>query len=72
VAQRDGDIDLDADPDELALLIWRCYGAEALRKGGMPPRVTAVADQAMRCYRARKRPKPRYRANPLCAEHVNC
>ena len=49
VAQHDGDIDLDADPDELALLILALLrGAEALRKGGMPPRaITAVADQAI-------------------------
>ena len=47
--QRDGDIDPDADPDELALLILALLrGAEALRKGGMPPRaITAVTDQAI-------------------------
>jgi len=49
VAQRDGDIDPDADPDELALLILALLrGAEALRKGGMPPRaIVAVAEQAI-------------------------
>ena len=49
LAQRDGDIDPDADPDELALLILALLrGAEALRKGGMPPRaIGAVADQAI-------------------------
>jgi TetR/AcrR family transcriptional regulator, transcriptional repressor for nem operon len=49
VAQRDGDIDPDVDPDELALLILALLrGAEALRKGGMPPRaIAAVADQAI-------------------------
>jgi TetR/AcrR family transcriptional regulator, transcriptional repressor for nem operon len=48
-AQRDGDIDPDADPDELALLILALLrGAEALRKGGMPPRaIVAVAEQAI-------------------------
>jgi TetR/AcrR family transcriptional repressor of nem operon len=48
-AQRDGDIDPDVDPDELALLILALLrGAEALRKGGMPPRaIAAVADQAI-------------------------
>jgi TetR/AcrR family transcriptional regulator, transcriptional repressor for nem operon len=48
-AQRDGDIDPDADPDELALLILALLrGAEALRKGGMPPRaIAAVAEQAI-------------------------
>jgi AcrR family transcriptional regulator len=48
-AQRDGDIDPDVDPDELALLILALLrGAEALRKGGMPPRaIVAVADQAI-------------------------
>jgi AcrR family transcriptional regulator len=47
--QRDGDIDPDADPDELALLILALLrGAEALRKGGMPPRaIVAVAEQAI-------------------------
>jgi TetR/AcrR family transcriptional regulator, transcriptional repressor for nem operon len=47
--QRDGDIDPDADPDELALLILALLrGAEALRKGGMPPRaIIAVAKQAI-------------------------
>src|SRR4029077_12987620 len=49
LAQRDGDIDPDVDPDELALLILALLrGAEALRKGGMPPRaIVAVADQAI-------------------------
>src|SRR5262249_32997159 len=49
VAQRDGDIDPDVDPEELALLILAVLrGAEALRKGGMPPRaIVAVADQAI-------------------------
>jgi TetR/AcrR family transcriptional repressor of nem operon len=49
VGQRDGDIDPDADPDELALLILALLrGAEALRKGGMPPRaMVAVAEQAI-------------------------
>ena len=48
-AQRDGDIDAAADADELALLILALLrGAEALRKGGMPPRaIVAVADQAI-------------------------
>jgi TetR/AcrR family transcriptional regulator, transcriptional repressor for nem operon len=48
-AQRDGDIDPDVDPNELALLILALLrGAEALRKGGMPPRaIAAVADQAI-------------------------
>jgi TetR/AcrR family transcriptional regulator, transcriptional repressor for nem operon len=48
-AQRDGDIDPEADPDELALLILALMrGAEALRKGGMPPRaVAAVTEQAI-------------------------
>ncbi|HUE33500.1 MAG TPA: TetR/AcrR family transcriptional regulator [Mycobacterium sp.] len=48
-AQRDGDIDPDADPDELALLILALLrGAEALRKGGMPPRaIAAVAEQGI-------------------------
>jgi TetR/AcrR family transcriptional repressor of nem operon len=48
-AQRDRDIDPDVDPDELALLLLALLrGAEALRKGGMPPRaITAVADQAI-------------------------
>ena len=48
-AQRDGDIDPDVDPDELALLVLALLrGAEALRKGGMPPRaIVAVADQAI-------------------------
>ena len=48
-AQRDGEIDPDVDPDELALLILALLrGAEALRKGGMPPRaIAAVADQAI-------------------------
>jgi TetR/AcrR family transcriptional regulator, transcriptional repressor for nem operon len=48
-AQRDRDIDPDVDPDELALLVLALLrGAEALRKGGMPPRaITAVADQAI-------------------------
>jgi TetR/AcrR family transcriptional regulator, transcriptional repressor for nem operon len=48
-AQRDGDIDSDLGADELALLILALLrGAEALRKGGMPPRaITAIADQAM-------------------------
>jgi TetR/AcrR family transcriptional regulator, transcriptional repressor for nem operon len=47
--QRDGDIDPDADSDELALLILALLrGAEALRKGGMPPRaIVAVAEQAI-------------------------
>jgi TetR/AcrR family transcriptional regulator, transcriptional repressor for nem operon len=47
--QRDGDIDPDANPDELALLILALLrGAEALRKGGMPPRaIVAVAKQAI-------------------------
>ena len=49
VAQRDGDIDPDADPEELALLVLALLrGAEALRKGGMPPRaIVAVAEQAI-------------------------
>jgi TetR/AcrR family transcriptional regulator, transcriptional repressor for nem operon len=49
-AQHDGDIDPEADPDELALLILALVrGAEALRKGGMPPRaVAAVTEQAIR------------------------
>jgi TetR/AcrR family transcriptional regulator, transcriptional repressor for nem operon len=49
VGQRDGDIDPDADPDDLALLILALLrGAEALRKGGMPPRaIVAVAEQAI-------------------------
>lgn len=49
LAQRDGDIDPGVDPDELALLILALLrGAEALRKGGMPPRaIVAVADQAI-------------------------
>ncbi len=49
VAQYDGDIDPDIDPDELALLILALLrGSEALRKGGMPPRaIAAVADQAI-------------------------
>jgi TetR/AcrR family transcriptional regulator, transcriptional repressor for nem operon len=48
-AQRDGDIAAAADADELALLILALLrGAEALRKGGMPPRaIVAVADQAI-------------------------
>jgi TetR/AcrR family transcriptional regulator, transcriptional repressor for nem operon len=48
-AQHDGDIDPEADPDELALLILALVrGAEALRKGGMPPRaVAAVTEQAI-------------------------
>jgi TetR/AcrR family transcriptional repressor of nem operon len=48
-AQRDGDIAADADADELALLILALLrGAEALRKGGMPPRaIVAIADQAI-------------------------
>jgi TetR/AcrR family transcriptional regulator, transcriptional repressor for nem operon len=47
--QCDGDIDPDADPNELALLILALLrGAEALRKGGMPPRaIVAVAEQAI-------------------------
>jgi TetR/AcrR family transcriptional regulator, transcriptional repressor for nem operon len=49
VAQRDGDIDPDVGPEELALLILAVLrGAEALRKGGMPPRaIIATADQAI-------------------------
>jgi AcrR family transcriptional regulator len=49
VGQRDGDIDPYVDPDELALLILALLrGAEALRKGGMPPRaIAAVAEQAI-------------------------
>jgi AcrR family transcriptional regulator len=49
MAQRDGDIDPDVDPDELALLILALLrGAEALRKGGMPPRtIAALADEAI-------------------------
>jgi TetR/AcrR family transcriptional regulator, transcriptional repressor for nem operon len=49
VGQRDGDIDPDADSDELALLILALLrGAEALRQGGMPPRaIVAVAEQAI-------------------------
>ncbi|HEY2504828.1 MAG TPA: TetR family transcriptional regulator C-terminal domain-containing protein [Mycobacterium sp.] len=49
VGQHDGDIDPDADPDELALLILAVLrGAEALRKGGMPPRaIVAVSEQAI-------------------------
>ena len=49
VGQHDGDIDPDVNPDELALLILALLrGAEALRKGGMPPRaIAAVADQAI-------------------------
>jgi AcrR family transcriptional regulator len=49
VGQREGDIDPDADPDELALLILAVLrGAEALRKGGMPPRaIVAVSEQAI-------------------------
>ena len=69
VAQRDGDIDPDADPDELALLILallrglrRC-AREECRRGASPRSLT----RRSRCYRARKRPKPRYRANTLCA-----
>ena len=48
-AQRDGDVDPDVDPDEWALLILALLrGAEALRKGGLPPRaIVAVADQAI-------------------------
>ena len=48
-AQREGDIAADADADELALLILALLrGAEALRKGGMPPRaIVAVADRAI-------------------------
>jgi AcrR family transcriptional regulator len=48
-AQRDGDIDPGVEPDELALLILALLrGAEALRKGGMPPRaIVAVAEQAI-------------------------
>jgi TetR/AcrR family transcriptional repressor of nem operon len=48
-AQHDGDIDPEADPDELALLILALLrGAEALRKGGMPPRaIAAVTEQAI-------------------------
>jgi AcrR family transcriptional regulator len=48
-AQRDGDVDPDVDPDEWALLILALLrGAEALRKGGMPPRaIVAVTDQAI-------------------------
>ena len=47
--QRDRDIDPDVDPDELALLILALLrGAEALRKGGMPPRaIVSVAEQAI-------------------------
>jgi TetR/AcrR family transcriptional repressor of nem operon len=47
--QRDGYIDPDADPEELALLILALLrGAEALRKGGMPPRaIVSVAEQAI-------------------------
>jgi TetR/AcrR family transcriptional regulator, transcriptional repressor for nem operon len=47
--QRDGDIDPDADPNELALLILALLrGAEALRKGGMPPRaIVSVTEQAI-------------------------
>jgi TetR/AcrR family transcriptional repressor of nem operon len=41
--QREGDIDPDTDPEELALLILALLrGAEALRKGGMPPRAIAT------------------------------
>jgi AcrR family transcriptional regulator len=48
-AQRDGDIDPAADPDELALVILALLrGAEALRKGGMPPRaIAAIAERAI-------------------------
>jgi TetR/AcrR family transcriptional regulator, transcriptional repressor for nem operon len=48
-AQRDGEIDPDVEPDELALLILALLrGAEALRKGGMPPRaIVTVAEQAI-------------------------
>jgi|SRR5690349_5228384 len=48
-AQRDGEIDPDVEPDELALLILALLrGAEALRKGGMPPRaIVAVAERAI-------------------------
>jgi hypothetical protein len=48
-AQRDGDIAPAPDADELALLILALLrGAEALRKGGMPPRaIVAVTDQAI-------------------------
>jgi TetR/AcrR family transcriptional regulator, transcriptional repressor for nem operon len=49
VAQSEGEIDPNVDPDEFALLILALLrGAEALRKGGMPPRaIVAVADQAI-------------------------
>jgi len=48
-AQREGDIDPYVDPNELALLILALLrGAEALRKGGMPPRaIVAVTNQAI-------------------------
>jgi TetR/AcrR family transcriptional regulator, transcriptional repressor for nem operon len=60
VAQREGDIDPDVDPDELALLILALLrGAEALRKGGMPPRsIVAVTDQAIALL-PHPRPSPR-------------
>jgi AcrR family transcriptional regulator len=49
MGQREGDIDPHADPDELALLILALLrGAEALRKGGMPPRaIKSVTEQAI-------------------------
>jgi TetR/AcrR family transcriptional repressor of nem operon len=49
VGQRDGDINPDADSGELALLILALLrGAEALRKGGMPPRaIVTVTEQAI-------------------------
>src|ERR1700739_4717766 len=49
VGQRDGDIDPRAEPAEVALLILAVLrGAEALRKGGMPPRaIVAVSEQAI-------------------------
>jgi TetR/AcrR family transcriptional repressor of nem operon len=48
-AQRDGDLDPGVEPDELALLILALLrGAEALRKGGMPPRaIAAIAERAI-------------------------
>jgi TetR/AcrR family transcriptional repressor of nem operon len=46
-AQRDGDLDPDVDPEELALLVLTFLrGSEALRKSGYsPPRMQAAAER---------------------------